>query len=254
MTGFFDSLFFGFVQGATEFLPVSSSAHLVFSQKLFGWRTDDILFNVLLHFATLGAVLIFMRKDFFRFLADRRILANLVVGTLATAAVVLPLKDFFEGFFADEIYAGGFLLVTGLLLFLADRRAVCETKRINEFKLWEAVVVGIVQGVAVLPGISRSGATICTGIFLGWNRVDSARYSFILSVPSILGATLIKLTEKTDPAGVFNFSMIAGMAVALISGFLSLKLLTGVLSKGRLSYFACYCWALGLAVIFLNIY
>ncbi|MFH2070945.1 MAG: undecaprenyl-diphosphate phosphatase [Elusimicrobiota bacterium] len=256
MTGFFESLFFGFIQGATEFLPVSSSAHLVFSQKLFGWRTDDILFNVLLHLATLGAVLIFMRKEIFRFLADRRILANLVTSTLATAAVVLPLKGFFEGFFLDEIHSGGFLLVTGLLLFLADRRPAGSrpagpSRKIDEFKIWEAAIVGIVQGIAVLPGISRSGATICTGIFLGWGRTDAALYSFILSVPSILGAALLKMRETQGLSNAFNFSMIAGMAVALITGLLSLKLLISNLSRGRLRYFACYCWVVGMAVVFL---
>ena len=243
------SIILGLVQGLTEFLPVSSSAHLVFLQSLFKWTTENVTFDVLLHFATLCAVLVYFRKDILKFLKDLRFLSLIVIGTIPTGIIAILSKDYVEQVFSEPVFSAVFLFVTALLLYFAQRYGK-ENKAMGNFSVWEAFFVGIIQGIAILPGISRAGATISMGMFLGWKREDSARISFILSIPAILAATLLKVKETG--IGSISYIYIIGMTCALISGVFALHTLFILMRKSKLHIFSLYCIILGLIILVLK--
>ena len=264
----------GLVQGLTEFLPVSSSGHLVLGQHLFGLTEPEILFDVILHLGTLVAVVIIFRRELAgltvellrspRFLKSRRdaaaawrerphfrMLVLVVVGSIPTGLMGVLFKDVFKSLFASTLAVGLALLVTGTVLFLTSR-ARPQRRNIMKFKVPDALTIGIAQGLAITPGVSRSGFTISAGLLLGLERELAARYSFILSIPAILGALVLEL--KDAGSGVFSLpELAAGFAAALVSGVLALILLLRLVKGGRLHYFAPYCWLLGLVTIALSL-
>ena len=267
---FLKAIILGLVQGLTEFLPVSSSGHLVLGQHLFGFREPEILFDVILHMGTLVAViLVFYREiwslllEFFRLpktltqdggaktaWRERpffRLMLLIIVGLIPTGLMGVLLKDVFESLFASTLAVGIALLITGCVLFLTSR-APASGRDISGFKTRDALAVGIAQGLAITPGISRSGMTISTGLFLGLDRELAAKYSFLLSVPAILGALILEI--KDGLSGSFGpAELAAGFIAALVSGYLALVLLLRLVRKGRLHYFAYYCWCIGLAAL-----
>ncbi|MFN3966954.1 MAG: undecaprenyl-diphosphate phosphatase [Endomicrobiia bacterium] len=246
------SIFLGIVQGLTEFFPISSSGHLVFFQEIFGLKEPEILFDVVLHLGTLLAILIYLRKDLVTLLKNIRFLFLIILGNFFTALVALPFKETVEKFFVDSLYPAVFLIITGILLFSASKFSK-GSKTIENFSIIEVIFVGIVQGISVLPGISRSGATISTGMFLGWNRIDSAKFSFLISIPSVLGATIIE-AKKVPISGFAPSDFIAGFVFALISGIFALYFLFGILGKAKLHYFSYYCWVVGVIVLLIRIF
>ena len=261
----------GVVQGVAEFLPISSSGHLSLLQYFFGLNEPDALYNILLHFATLIAVCVVYRQDimdmvveFFRSIAAiargdrgtgqppeaRRMILLLILGTLPLF-LVLPFDDFVEGLGSSPAFVSVMLLVTGCLLFLSDRYGGGK-KNGRSATVQDVLLVGLAQGLATIPGLSRSGTTISAGMALGFERNFAVRFSFLLSLPAVLGATLLKVV-KVAQAGTFDTEMLpmylAGMAVAGVVGYFSISLVKLLASKGKFGSFAYYCWIAGVAAL-----
>jgi undecaprenyl-diphosphatase len=250
MLSFVESMIFGIVQGLTEWLPVSSSGHLVMLQNLFGWN-PPVLFHVFLHVGTILVATAFFRRDIMgimRAFARRdfkseegRLGIFIIAGSVPTAAIGYASRDIVVSVFNNLLIVGLCLNVTGVLLFISQRRPgrkpLCS---------WDALFVGIAQGLAIVPGISRSGATISTGLLRAVDREIAFRFSFLLSIPAVLGATVLEsrdlsvLTSEADLGAV-----LVGVAVSIAVGYLSLRVLRGVLVRRKLHWFAPYCWVLG---------
>jgi undecaprenyl-diphosphatase len=259
------ALILGVVQGLTEFLPVSSSAHLVFVPAIMR-IPSNVAFDLLLHVGTLAAVIGYFAKDvaaliraFVSSLADipaktfgrgiredpfKRLAWLIMAGSIPAAALGYLLKRFFEGLFQSVTAAAALLIVTGTVLWLAER-ARRGKEQAADLTLSDSLVIGLAQAAAIAPGISRSGATISVGLFLGLERREAARFSFLLSIPAILGATLLQLKSITAgfhlSAGVF----LAGLVSAFVCGWLAIRVLLNVIQKRSLRVFACYCWLVG---------
>ncbi|MBW2019459.1 MAG: undecaprenyl-diphosphate phosphatase [Deltaproteobacteria bacterium] len=261
----------GIIQGLTEFLPVSSSGHLVLFQNLLGLTEPEIFFDVSLHVGTLIALCVFFFEDLkgiattlfsvstwsgqedtlwkrLRQKPEMRLLGLILLGTVPTAFLGLVFRPMAEKLFSSVQIVGSMLLVTGLLLWLT-RGLKREGRHVGQLMIWDALLIGTIQGLAILPGISRSGATIAMGLFRGLSRETAVRYSFLLSIPAILGAMLLELggalTSGFPPAGV----VLLGTFMAAAVGFAALKILIHLVKKGNLYAFAPYCWLLGILAI-----
>lgn len=270
-------MFMGFVQGVAEFLPISSSGHLSLMQHFFGFEEVDNLFNILLHFATLIAVCIVYRKDiaemiveFFRTLASiftrrgqresarppegRRLVFMVILGTLPLA-LVLPIDDAVEKLGSSPIFVACALIVTGFILYWSDRMAR-GNKTIRTMTVGDALLVGLAQALATIPGLSRSGCTISAGMLRGFDRKFAVRYSFLLSLPAVLGATLIKVIKTVSDGGVDTALLpkyLIGMVVAGVVGYFSIRLVQLLADKGKFGKFAYYCWFAGAAALVASI-
>ena len=262
-----DTVILGIVQGLTEFLPVSSSAHLVLVSNLLGLKKPEILLDVSLHAGTLLAVCLFLRNDIWRmatellhgrFKGPYACMAWMAVAaTIPTAAIGFAFKDRFEQMFASVAAVGGLLIVTGFILLLptlaeaiARKRRVTTARR-TSVGLATALTVGVAQGLAIMPGISRSGSTMCAGLLCGLDREVAGRFSFLLSIPAIVGALVVQLHSK-ELAHVGVGPLLGGVAAAAVVGFLALGVAMRVIKQGRLYVFSPYCWAVGLAAILLS--
>jgi len=253
---FLDAIGLGILQGATEFLPVSSSGHLVLAQHLIGdFQQPGVLFDVLLHVGTMVAVALYFRRDLLALATSlwrqdseatgqRYMLALLIAGSVPTAVIGLLCKDFFIGLFDRPDIVCVMLLVTGLLLWLAERLRRIEAPR-TQMSLIDALVVGTVQGFAIIPGISRSGSTIAALLLRGVDGETAARFSFLLALPAVFGAALLSLKDLDQVAGSTLLPYLAGALAALITGLLCIHLLLGVIRRRRLHWFALYCWLVG---------
>ncbi len=252
----------GILQGLTEFLPVSSSGHLALAQMTierlgYAFEQPGVVFDAMLHVATALAVVWSERRQLRRWLttADgRRLLGLLVVATLATGVVAFPLRDLATGAFSRPMVVGLGLLVTGILVF--STRAFSRGHHIERTTTWKhAAVIGLVQGLAVFPGISRSGATITAGLGSGLDREWAARFSFLISVPAIAGATLVELVSHREELAVVGNSFwtatLLGGAAAAVTGFFALRLVVRVVGSRHFDRFAWYCLPLGVLVIVL---
>ena len=264
----------GFIQGVAEFLPISSSGHLSLLQTWFGMEEPDNLFNVLLHFATLIAVCVVYWRDiadmiaeFFRGAAAllsrkgnsgpvppaRRLVLMVILGTLPLA-LILPIEDKVEALGASNVFVGIALLVTGAILFASDRMARGR-KNARTATMRDALLVGCAQAVAVIPGLSRSGCTISAGMALGFDRAFAVRYSFLLSLPAVVGATLLKVIDVVKD-GIDTTLLpiyLVGMVVAGVVGYFSIQLVNLLAQKNKFGKFAYYCWAIGLVAIVVEI-
>lgn len=250
----------GVVQGLTEFLPVSSSGHLVLMQSWLPVVGDPIAFDLILHLGTLLPVLWVYQGDVRSVVQDAlsgqgpllqrrgvRLLALVVVGSVPTAAIGLALEDVFEHLFATPVAVGVALLLTGTALF-ATRFAPQGTINVSGMTWRQAVAIGFAQGLAITPGISRSGSTIAAGLFLGIDRETAARFSFLLSVPAILGAFVLKARDL-DVATASPEPLVVGFVAAAVSGYLALRVLLRLVKTGDFSRFCWYLWPAGLAAI-----
>lgn len=266
----------GLIQGVAEFLPISSSGHLAIAEHLLGQAgAADIpgFFDVLLHLGTLVAVFAAYWQDirdmiaeFFGGVGDlihgttptpvppaRRLILLIIVGTLPLFAV-LPVKDLVEGLGDNMYFVAGALLVTGCLLFASDRvRKGRKTER--SATLADVLLVGIAQAVATCPGISRSGTTITAGCFVGFERRFAVRFSFLLSIPAVLGANILSLKDALEAQIPWEEVPVylAGVLVAAVSGYACIRLLKMVAEKGRFGFFAYYCWLAGAVTLVLTI-
>ena len=267
---FFQAVTLGIVQGLTEFLPISSSGHLVLFQSLLGLEEPQLLFDIAVHVGTLVAVCLFYLpdlKEIARTLFSRslwkqrgggfgkrlvkipqmRLLALIIVGTLPTVGLGLAFRPIADVLFSSIRIVGFMLLATGLLLWLTRRTE--ETGRdVGQLTVRDALYIGVVQGLAILPGISRSGSTIAIGLLRGIDRKTAARYSFLLSIPAILGALLLGCVGISEPTAHPPNSvgiMVGGALIAFVVGYAALRILVYMIQRGRFFIFAPYCWLLG---------
>jgi undecaprenyl-diphosphatase len=256
----------GIVQGLTEFLPVSSSAHLVLVPWWLGWQFEPdaaFAFDVLVQLGTLVGVVAFFGRDLIALMREawlglvrRRPFASvesrrawlLALATVPAVIAGLALKDAVEAAFADPVPTSAALLVTGLFLWIAERRA--RSDRPLETMGWiESLMIGVAQALAIFPGISRSGATIAAGRALGFARHEAARFSFLMSVPVLLGAGLVASKDflSLPAASALAAPLAAGFLAAAVVGYLSVRWMMAFVGKHPLTYFAAYCLAAGLA-------
>ena len=269
---YFSSFLMGLVQGLAEFLPISSSGHLAIAQNLLGMETEvPVFFDVLLHLGTLLAVFVAYWKDiceivveFFRGIRDiahhttpkqvppaRRMILLIIVATLPLVAV-LPIHEKVQALGDNMVFVGAALVVTGFLLFACDlvRKG---RKTAKNATLIDALVVGVGQAIATMPGISRSGMTITAGCFCGYERSFAVRFSFLMSIPAILGANVLSLVDAFKDGIIWAEvpMYMVGVITAAVVGYACIRLLRLIAEKGRFGAFSYYCWAVGLLTLLL---
>ncbi|KZX12500.1 undecaprenyl-diphosphate phosphatase [Methanobrevibacter filiformis] len=259
----------GIVQGLTEFLPISSSAHLVFVQHLLN-VDHSISFDVLLHLGTLAAVfgyyikdIIAMIKAFFLSLKDlfkgefkkgikedsyKKLVWMVLIGTIPVGCIGVVFNDFVEATFQSLMIPGFFLLITGILLYASQRMNNGDIT-VENMGIKQTIYIGIGQALAIFPGLSRSGTTISTGLLAGLDKEFAAKFSFLLSIPAILGATVVQLTGIESGFGSNMLPYVAGFIAAAISGYLAISLLIRLIKEKSLDGFAYYCWIVGAFVL-----
>ncbi len=271
---FLSSIFLGLVQGIAEFLPISSSGHLALFQHFFGLSDPEkaVFFNVLLHLGTLVAIFIYywtsivdLLKEFGRLVAslfskekrknlkelspDGRMILMILVATLPLF-LVYPIKDFLEGLSGKPVVVGIALLITGTLLFFSDRMAKGK-KTARSASVLDALLVGVGQAIAVVPGLSRSGTSISVGMLRGFKRKFAVRFSFLLSIPAVLGANILSIgdavREGIDVALLPGY--IVGTVVAAVIGYFAIRFVNRLADKGKFGSFCYYCWGIGGAAI-----
>ncbi len=252
----FQALFLALVQGITEFLPVSSSGHLILFQKLFGITSPPVLFDVLLHFGTLGAILIYFRKEISLLFKECKKNINtwrlIIIGTIPAVILGLCINNMIEEVFNSLELVGVMWLVMGTML-LSTKKINKENsgKELGDVKVKDALIVGIFQGLALLPGISRAGSTIFGGLLRKLNPKTAFTFSFLLAIPAILGATVLQLiSNKPNKADLLNG--VLPMFVAGWVGFYSLKFLQKILISRKFYLFGFYCLFLGIIVLLFN--
>jgi len=253
------ALVLGIVQGATEFLPVSSSGHLALVPWLLGWPAPGLAFDAFLHLGTILAVIAYFWRDLLslagawlqslrdRSLAgspERKVAWLILLGTVPAVVAGLLLEDFFEGLFANPAAVGVFLLVTAALLAASERWSRQE-RRAEEMSWLDGLLVGIGQACAIAPGLSRSGTTIAAGLWRGLTRPVAARYSFLLSVPIVLGAGLLQARKLLSGVEVPWLPLALGFLASAVVGYLCIHFLLAFLQRRRLYPFAIYCAAAG---------
>ena len=265
---YLEAIILGVLQGLTEFLPISSSGHLVLAQHFLGLHEPQLFFDVMLHVGTLGAIVIvyyrelwaltksglgaFFSPSFYQHpiqnvnrAPDLMLIWFIVLGSIPTALMGLLFKDPLEQLFGKPTIVAGMLVVTGLILQLPRLRRKTAS---STLRFWHAPLIGIAQGIAITPGISRSGSTISLALLLGIAPNIAARYSFLLSIPAILGAALLQLRDVTEivtaPAVI-----VAGTLASFVVGYVALRVLLAMLNRGRFSVFSYYCFAVGLVAL-----
>ena len=270
---YLSSFLLGLVQGLAEFLPVSSSGHLSIAQNLLGLNTEiPEFFDVLLHLGTLVAVFVAYWRDICDMVAElihgvgdlvhgttprqvppaRRLILLIIVGTLPLF-ILLPIHKQVQALSNNMVFIGAALVVTGFLLFACDLvRKGKKTERTATIA--DVLVVGLGQAIATMPGISRSGMTIATGCFMGFERKFAVRFSFLLSIPAVLGANILSLKDALDTGIIWAEvpMYVVGVITAAVVGYACIRLLRLVAEKGRFGAFAYYCWAVGLLTLLLN--
>lgn len=285
----FQGLIIGIVQGLTEFFPVSSSGHLVIVENLLGITELNITFDTFVHLGTLLAVIVYFRKDIIQMImalvssiADifrgefkngftqdpyKKLVWLVLIGTIPAGVIGLTFKDVFESAFTSLYAVGAFLLVTGCILFISekvlksniakgktivsadlmDKEAI--TTNMKNINIKKVLVIGFAQALAIFPGISRSGSTLATGLLTGLNREFAAKFSFLLAIPAIFGATIVQFKDIGAGLSADLWPFVIGFISATISGYLAIDLLLKIVKGKSLNIFAIYCWIVGVLVL-----
>ncbi len=250
-----EAAFWGLVQGLTEFLPISSSGHLVLVPAALDIEAPDLAITAVLHLGTLAAVLAYYRADVVRLLRfrrdpeGRRLLWLVLLGTVPAAAAGLLLESSIDDAFDDPVLVGWALVVTGVVIWVSGRFRPGD-RTMASGRLRDAAVVGIAQAAALVPGISRSGSTITAGLGVGLTASEAARYSFLLSVPAIAGGGLLEALDLADRGGL-TADVFVGAAVAAVSGYAAIAVLLRLLTRVGLAPFSGYCLVAGMAAVLL---
>lgn len=273
---YFEATILGLVQGLAEFLPISSSGHLALLQNWFGIdETKVLLFTVLLHVGTLISVFIMYWKDIWELIVELRITIKdlctgkglkmeerpvrklgimIIVATIPTAIIGLAFNDLFDSLYTSIIPIGIGLIITGFLLVFAEKKGE-STRGIKQMNLRNAIFIGIVQGIAICPGISRSGSTLFGSLICNLDRKFAVKFVFLISIPSILGSAIMEAPAAIE-AGI-SLSQLGpvlwGMLVAAVSGIFAIKSMIKIVSDKKLSIFSYYVWVLGLVVVIYGI-
>ena len=278
---FIQAILMGIVQGLSEFLPISSSAHLVFTSNFYKvfkgieivqHSNEEVFFDIMVHLGTLAAVLIFFRKDIANIIKamwhayktkdwtdkEAKLGLYIIAGTIITVALALPINEIAEKLVYTPSVVGILLFITGFALLYSEYKSKkIETKKEN-MDLKTSIFIGIAQGLAALPGFSSSGWTIATGLFCGLDRITAARYSFLLSIPIILGASMVYPLIKIDihEAAQYNWNaIIAGTLISGVVGYICIKYFMKFISRFSLAIFGYYCITAGIfTTIFFTIF
>lgn len=271
------AILMGIVQGLSEFLPISSSAHLVFTSNFYKvfkdlpiseQSTQEVFLDIMLHLGTLIAVLIYFRKDVWEICKalvigiknknyddNAKLGLYIILGTIVTIILALPFEKVADHLVFHPALVGGLLVITGFVLFASEKIKNIKSEKIT---LKHAILIGLAQGIAVLPGFSRSGWTIATGLYSGLDRKTAARYSFLLCIPIILGASMVYPLIKIDVAEALTYNwcaIILGTLVSGVVGYFCIKYFMKFISKFSLNVFAYYCILMGIfTTIFFNIF
>ncbi len=253
---YLDAVVLGIIQGLTEFLPVSSSGHLVLTQAVLGVKQPGVSFELIAHLGTLLAVVVYFRGKLIRLvksvftpdlIVERRWVVYLIIGTVPAGLAGVLFSDFFETMFSDPIATSIFLIITGFLL-LSTRFIAQTTKSVS---VLSAIVMGVGQALAIFPGISRSGATIAAGMLSGVKPAEAAEFSFLLAIPAILGAVVFKMDDLLTLQNSLVGQYVIGAVLAFVFGWVAISGLLAVIRKGKFAYFAYYCFAVGTVGLYL---
>ena len=262
-----EAIILGIIQGLTEFLPVSSSGHLELGKAIMGIEIkNDISFTLIVHLATTISTMVILRKKIVELLTtilkskqSKQYILYIILSMLPAVLVGLLFKDQIELLFDNNILlVGSMLLLTGILLITTQRIQGTQTNGKVSFKT--AIAMGIMQAIAILPGISRSGSTIATGLLFKGNKSEIATFSFLMVIPVIIGASAYDLLKmmRADAAVVTNsvepLTLLAGFIAALLSGLLACKWMLNIVEKGQLTYFGIYCFLVGIAAIIFHFF
>ena len=261
----------GIIQGITEWLPISSSGHLAIFQFYFIEEEPPILFDIILHLGSLCVILYIMRDEvrqvlvtFPKFLAnyqnfgnlkgDERLIGMIIIASIPTAIIGFTFDSTIIGDFYTEMHlVGGCLVFTGLIVWFS--KDYDGKKQIDDFPIKNVLLIGFFQGLAILPGVSRSGSTIAISKILGMDPVRAARFSFLLFIPAIVGATLLKIGDLNDTVSeVSEFSLILGFITSVITSYFSINLLLQLIKKQQFHYFTPYCLILGIFLIYTSLF
>ncbi|MDD5218164.1 MAG: undecaprenyl-diphosphatase UppP [Candidatus Omnitrophica bacterium] len=268
----YEAVVLGIVQGFTEFLPVSSSGHLVLFQNLLGMREPMLAFDVAVHLGTLLAVFVYFGKDLIRmvvqsvlfavkfpFASDKdevhqqypyaAITGFVILASVPTFLIAIAFKDMFEYLFSSVAAVGFAWLVMGILLVLSRWFQESNARFLTMMNHRDAFFIGIAQGIAIIPGISRSGSTILGGMLCGIEKKDAARFSFLIGIPAILGAAVLKMREGIDFFASYPAALIAGFVMSALVGYFVIGFLLKVLGKGKFYLFGYYCLVLSVVTI-----
>jgi undecaprenyl-diphosphatase len=254
----YEALILGLIQGLTEFLPVSSSGHLELGSYLFGLKEDNLSFSIIVHGATFLSVLVVFRNDILQLITgllrfqwndETRFISLLLLSAIPVGVTGVLFKDQLETLFEGRIaLVGVMLLVTATLLFLTNY-APNKKKSVG---VKEAILIGIAQTVAIMPGISRSGATISTALYLGIDRDKATRFSFLMVLIPIFGASMLEildLTQATEPSSISPLALAIGASAAFIAGLFACSWMLKIVRRGKLNYFSYYCAVVGIIAI-----
>lgn len=265
------AIILGIFQGISEFLPISSSGHLVILQHFFGIKEGNLFFTEMLHFGTLISIVIVYFNDiikiiveFFKMLGSgiknkkfkivndyQKLALLIIIGSIPTAIIGFLFEDFFKNLYSSSILPIGVaFLITGLLLWIANKKPH-ENKKVSNMTILDSLTIGIFQGIAIIPGISRSGSTIVAGLLRGLDRSLATEFSFLLALPATFGAGLFGITDviKTGSAAVIDGPLIIGILLSTIVGVFAIKFLIKMLKKDKLHYFSYYLWIIGFITI-----
>lgn len=265
-----ESIILGVFQGVAEFLPISSSGHLALLQHLFGIKEGNLFFAEMLHFGTLISIVIVYFNDIMKIVVDmlkligdllkgrkinkltthQRLGLLIIVGSIPTAIIGLTLEDYFESLYTSILPIGIALMVTGTLLWIVEKKKF-QNKQAEHMTFLDSIFIGICQGIAIIPGISRSGSTIVAGLYRGLDKSFATEYSFLLALPATFGAFLLGIRQviKEGSGLIFDFPLILGVGLSAIVGVISIKLLIKLIKKNKLYYFSYYLWIVGLITI-----
>lgn len=265
------AIILGIVQGITEFLPISSSGHLVVLQHFFGIKEGNLFFTEMLHFGTLISILIVYFNDiiniigeFFKLIhksiknkkirienAYQKLGLFIIVGSIPTAIIGIAFEDFFKTLYAASLLPIGIsFMITGFLLWISSKKSK-ERKNVGRMSFFDSIIIGLCQGIAIVPGISRSGTTIVAGLLRGLNRNLATEFSFLLAAPAIFGAGLLGIIDvvKVGEELAFSLPLLLGVIISALVGIIAIKFLISALKKNKLHYFSYYLWGLGLITI-----
>ncbi len=249
----FEAFISGVVQGLTEFLPVSSSGHLVLLHHYLGFKEPQLIFDIFLHAGTLLAILVYFRKDILHaFTKDRKFLLLIIVGCIPTGFIGILFESIFKEAFGSVKLVGFMFITTAVLLFCGDiaarfRQHHSETR--PKLGFGKALIIGAMQGVAALPGLSRSGATIATALICQVRKKEAIKYSFLMAVPAVIGALIFEMKDFNNTAAILMPQLIIGVFTAFLVGLAAIYYMIQAIIKDRLYFFGIYCFLAGIVVL-----
>lgn len=250
--GIFEAVVLGVVQGITEFLPISSSGHLIVIPEFFSWQEGGLLFDVGLHMGTLLAIIFALWSDFLGIFKSKKLFMNIVIATIPVVLAGLFIPGEIFDAMRTPVVVSASLVVWGIFLMLADKIGK-KTRGLKDLTMWEAWLIGLFQVIALIPGTSRSGITISAGLISGANREASAKFSFLIAVPAIAGAGLLTGLDawQAGELSQIDLSFLAGFLASFISGILAIKLLLNLVRKISYAWFGAYRIALAVIILLL---